>query len=673
MTMPWDGLAPDQRHAVWNSLSRAERAALLATSAKEISWTDGLPGEVRDHAGRIVLTEAIRQADRRHHDALAAVQDPRWTGRPSDGITLGGLERAAQHAAALHRLQEALDQPVGLAEGMASIPVRPMLLGIDPDRELIAFAIGDLDHASQIQVLVPGTGVGLEATGQWLQRTQDEIRLTQQANPARTLAAVTWMYGTPSLATMGFAAKARSAAPLLAEFVQGLRSRDPAADIDVVAHSYGCIVMTEAAARHGLYPAADRLFGLACPGTLVGRLQDLNVPAGRLYFTSAPNDLVRGTGYIRDIFDGNLVGFYRRVQTGEGPLWYGPNPADARFGAQVIRSEDRRPDSLNPWTIVEGSYTAHSQALDPNSEEAATRGVVHNAPLDPIPASFADESGAELPPLDLTANIGSGPAESSLPLGQAILLGAVMAVGEAMETVFENVSDAADSAMDRPLWEAVDPAPDLMMFEDTTARQFVGDGGQFGGGGASGFWEVDAVPAATDDQYPFERGTDEPFPVMPEGLAESVSFYEPYQPFGGDYGSSAGFALVTSQHIDLVPGTDPVHGDHPANDSSHVTGPNHVDAPMQDIDPAHTDHPVHDTGHITGPRPDTYSTHDTSHATSPTHNDHPTHPAGPTHIDQPIHDTGHATGPSQDDPPIPDTYDPPAPTYDPPAPTYEAN
>ena len=221
----------------WAGLPAAAQRSLVETAPGQLGSLDGVPAWARDRANRLLLERAL--------------DDP---GLPEDAARTGRVvaariaaEEAAGHTVQLH------------------------LLDLDGDR--VVLALGDLDSAGAVAVLVPGAGTtpadDLDAR---VGDARDLATASAAAAPAPAVAVVVWLgYRTPStlpaVITRGAAERGGAA---LAAALDGLAAArtatgSPRPRTTVVAHSYGTVVVDEAADRPGRL-AADAVVLLGSPG-----------------------------------------------------------------------------------------------------------------------------------------------------------------------------------------------------------------------------------------------------------------------------------------------------------------------------------------------------------------------------------------------------------------------
>ncbi len=307
--------------AWWSGLSDDERDTLTTLAPSVVGNLEGVPYAVRDRANRAVLATGL--AD---HSAAAAV------------------------TAMLGQVRDALVHEVGA-----------------PDRYLItldtrgagraAIAVGDLDTAADVTVVVPG--MFFTVTGQMADFTNTANDLyTEQATVAglaapgsgNGVAVVAWMgYRTPDLSNIMSLGMAKTGGERLARTVGGLREiRDgDEPRVNIVAHSYGSTAALMALASGEM--SADTLTVLGSPGSDVRTSADLAVSAGQVFVGDAHSDPIAGSGYFG---------------TDPGSAGFGSTVLDLTGGVDVQEAGEvfRRPVGHNDY-LKPGTASLHDVAL----------------------------------------------------------------------------------------------------------------------------------------------------------------------------------------------------------------------------------------------------------------------------------------------------------------------
>lgn len=166
-------------------------------------------------------------------------------------------------------------------------PSRRLLL-FDPTGDgRIAEAIGDLENAEHIVVLVPGVGNDLTTYERTLHA--DALRLAERLTGTDT-AVVTWLgYDPPDTITGALSrGPATEGANALGLFIAGLGP----AHTTVIAHSYGSLVAGLAAKEGAIAP--DELVFIGSPGVGANSVYDLDLPPSTTVWSGlTPLDPIR--------------------------------------------------------------------------------------------------------------------------------------------------------------------------------------------------------------------------------------------------------------------------------------------------------------------------------------------------------------------------------------------
>jgi len=338
---------PRQVRAWWAGLTSGQRRWLVAHEPALIGRLDGVPVAARDQANRLLLGT--------HRAALLAQRRRRPTGAPPGPLDAVRLRGVDARLAGLDALTDRLAAPGG---------PRAYLLGLDPAGEgRVVVALGDPDHADRVFTYVPGMTSGLDDAPGELGRAGRVLGRCADLAPGERSAAVLWLdYDAPDFlheaVTTG---QARDAGPALHRFQEGLRATHdgPPARQTVLGHSYGSLVVGTAARDHGL--AADALVFVGSPGVGVGHAAELRVPAGEVWASTAPDDVIRLARPPDELARRALVGTAPLAAALGWPghdgheLWFGRDPSTARFGGRVF------PSGRNGHT---GYWDADNPALD---------------------------------------------------------------------------------------------------------------------------------------------------------------------------------------------------------------------------------------------------------------------------------------------------------------------
>lgn len=305
----------------WAGLDAEARQRLETFAPSVLGNLDGVPYAVRDRANRAVLTSGL--AD---HAAPAA------------------------RTAMLGQVRDSLRHDVGA-----------------PDRYLVtldtrgsgraAIAIGDLDTAADVTVVVPGmfftvTGQMPDFTNTANDLYSEQATLAGIAAPGSGsgVAVVAWMgYRTPDLSNILSLGLAKTGAARLERAVDGVRQvRDgDQPRVNIVAHSYGSTTALMALASGKM--RADTLTVLGSPGSDVQHAGDLAVERDQVFVGDAHSDPIAGSGYFG---------------TDPGSAAFGSTLLDLAGGADAQDAGDvfRRPVGHNDY-LKPGTASLHDVAL----------------------------------------------------------------------------------------------------------------------------------------------------------------------------------------------------------------------------------------------------------------------------------------------------------------------
>jgi hypothetical protein len=248
----------------FTGLLPAEQLAVIAAAPATMGRLDGVPAWARDRANRLLLSGALA--------------DPAL-----------GRDQAATARAVADRIA---------AEEAAGRQVQLHLLDLDGDR--VALAVGDLDTAGVVAVLVPG--IATTPADDLPRLTGDARDLADAASAAGAVAVATlvWLgYRTPTGPGIGSRGAAWRGGAELASALAGLAAvrgieGAPAARTTVLAHSYGTVVVDEAADLPGEL-AADAVVLLGSHGM---EETAATLEVAEVYDAAATDDLVARLGWF---------------------------------------------------------------------------------------------------------------------------------------------------------------------------------------------------------------------------------------------------------------------------------------------------------------------------------------------------------------------------------------
>ena len=259
---------PDEVAAWWAGLPEAAQLAVITSSPTALGALDGVPAWARDRANRLALDRAL-----------------------TDGRLPEREATTARVVASRIATEEASGRQVQLH-----------LLDVTGDR--VAVALGDLDTADTVAVVVPGifNTPGDDLSG-LVADAADLGAAPRAAAPATATATMVWLgYRTPSHPGEAVVrTSARRAGPALAAALEGLDATrravaPPDARTTVVAHSYGSWVVDETADEPGVL-AADAVVLLGSPG-MEDDAASLEAPA--VFDAATPADPISWAGWFGD-------------------------------------------------------------------------------------------------------------------------------------------------------------------------------------------------------------------------------------------------------------------------------------------------------------------------------------------------------------------------------------
>lgn len=289
--------SPAEAAAWWRSLSPEQQAQVLAEHPEWVGNTDGIPAAVRDQANR-ALIDTYRAQLEAEAERLRADLDDNWFGGTFTHDD-AALELVEAKLAGLDAIEEVLGRG------------NRQLLLLDPtgSRQLMAaVAVGDLDTADHVAVFTPGFTTTVAGSLESYDQDMESLRRAARQQSVQngdggTVAAVSWLgYEAPQwsewykpgsdFVTSQDSANTGGAA--LADFCRGIdASRDTDPNLTALGHSYGSTT-TGVALQEDTGVDSAVVFG--SPGLATDDVDDLRVPAGRVYALEAKWDGVADLG-----------------------------------------------------------------------------------------------------------------------------------------------------------------------------------------------------------------------------------------------------------------------------------------------------------------------------------------------------------------------------------------
>jgi hypothetical protein len=296
----------------WDGLSAAQREAAADHLPELVGPADGLPGWARDRANRILLDRADAALS-----AEVASLEPKvrtWRdlldgpggldGAATIGTFGGGTRRAAYQQAvaklaAVRATRQVLDQRDGQARQLLAFDVSGR-------SARVAVAVGDVDRAAHLAVVVPGFTTTVERDLAGADRVSADLadqsrRAATLVGDHRDVAVVSWLgYDIPQTAdtlrsdhSVVLRASAEAGAGSLAAFLRALPSDR---HLTVVGHSYGSTTAGLAVARGDT--GVHDLVVLGSPGLGADSSTELGLRPRHVHVLEADDDPVADLGWF---------------------------------------------------------------------------------------------------------------------------------------------------------------------------------------------------------------------------------------------------------------------------------------------------------------------------------------------------------------------------------------
>ncbi len=346
--LPAAGADPHDVAAWWAALSTEARRLVAAQHPELLGGLDGLPAAVRDAANRRVLADLEAGTAADLASVLAAITAV--LADPDERATYGTLDQLVLRRDELESTRALLAAVRAQLDGFTG---RHLVL-LDPEMPgKVAIAIGDVDAAEHVAVLVPG--MTALATTYLDGLMNDAQRLVGAADrggdivPGRPgLAAIAWIgYTAPTEIDVAFRGKARAGADALRAMLNGVASSHATRGRDVhltaVGHSYGSLVVGLAVQQP---TGAGDVVLMGSPGVDATSAAALAVPDGHVYVAEAPSDMVADAAWFG--LDPSAPGFGATMLHTSG----GAHPVGGDTVASTGHSEYYKAGSENLWNLV---------------------------------------------------------------------------------------------------------------------------------------------------------------------------------------------------------------------------------------------------------------------------------------------------------------------------------
>jgi Alpha/beta hydrolase of unknown function (DUF1023). len=289
----------------WDALPTDERGRLERNASPLVGNLDGVPFSVRSAVNEARLRARTAALER----IAARAFGPAALAAASDLSTLRAISQALRRS--------------------ADEPGRSLITFQTSGSMLAAIAIGDIDTATDVSILVPGMLYGVQ--GQlvdWAGVAADlysaqTAALERLGATDRSVATIAWLgYRTPDLLSALSLDPARQGADRLESVLSGLRAVRAGDQpyLSVIAHSYGSTTALLALQRGTV--SVDALAILGSPGGEVTNVRALDVSGGNVYVGAAEFDPVAISGYFGSNPDAPAFGAHRM------PLSGGIDPLD---------------------------------------------------------------------------------------------------------------------------------------------------------------------------------------------------------------------------------------------------------------------------------------------------------------------------------------------------------
>jgi pimeloyl-ACP methyl ester carboxylesterase len=272
---------------------------LIQTDPQLLGSLDGLPASVRDRANRALLAQRIDLLMQR--------------------VTQGRASQGERDELKVDLRLRGL-----LTNGM-------YLLGFDPQHQHVIVAVGNPDQATNTAIFVPGVGSTWASVPGNIGSVRSLQHQAQQDAPGATVSTILWIgYDAPPGPQNALSAdRAIAGVRPLDAFITGLHAahQGPPTDLTLVGHSYGSLVVGEAAsgAPHPL-PVNNIVF-VGSPGTGVQNVAGLDLPpSAKVYAGTHPLDFARAASDAPKLPISLLHG-------GEVQGFFGADPTDPQYGA----------------------------------------------------------------------------------------------------------------------------------------------------------------------------------------------------------------------------------------------------------------------------------------------------------------------------------------------------
>jgi hypothetical protein len=319
--VPPPGSDPAEVAAWWASLPDSAQRMLLERFPAQIGNLDGVPFAVRDQANRAVLAAEITRIEAEMRVLEENPESVQWPHPDGDMHAVGRYHRLADQLEMLRGAEAAL------GDSRSRPPRSLILLDVEmPGRA--AVALGDLDSAEYVSVMVPG--MGSNVAGSMARYTtaarhlyDEQHRWAGRFDSDSTFATVAWLgYHAPQHVDVATGGKATAGAEHLQGTLRGIQAATTeggSRHVTLIGHSYGSLVAGKSLTDPGEPVGVDTAVFVGSPGVGVDHVDDLDV--SQVFVGEAAGDHVADFGrFRRDPSDRGFGAEIISVSGGEDPI-----------------------------------------------------------------------------------------------------------------------------------------------------------------------------------------------------------------------------------------------------------------------------------------------------------------------------------------------------------------
>jgi Alpha/beta hydrolase len=364
-SLPPAGTDPDEVNEWWNALDREQQLRLISEFPSQLGWMNGLPASARNQANVDVMTDEKQQL-RGQLASLEANEPPQYLGESRWGAEINPAwqQWQGQISNIETKLAEiaSVENGINYAESKAGVH-NVFLLGFNTDGNGHAIvAVGNPDTADNTVTYVPGLGSTLTGASGDIGRATALWGQAERLAPGETISSIYWLgYNAPQLGLsqgvsnfdVASTSDAMAGAVSLAHFETGLQAAHQVGIPDhtvVLGHSYGSLVVGEAAARDSMHPGDIIVVG--SPGVGVNSASQLGISPAHVWAGENAHDPVPRLPPSDPV----------TALSDPGAARFGTNPASKAFGGQIFNAD------IDPSRSFSGiDLSAHSSYWDPGS------------------------------------------------------------------------------------------------------------------------------------------------------------------------------------------------------------------------------------------------------------------------------------------------------------------